>query len=93
MALHAVKTERTTPAAIEAAEKIERPTPAAIEARRRQAGLTQSAAAALVHSSLRGWQQWEAGHRKMHPAFWELFLYKVGLDTSNIVNLVNNHVG
>lgn len=73
------------------AVKIERPTPALIEAQRRQVGLTQSAAAALVHSSLRGWQQWEAGHRKMHPAFWELFLYKVGLDTSNIVNRVTEN--
>jgi DNA (cytosine-5)-methyltransferase 1 len=39
--------------------------------------LTQTRAAELVHGSLRGWQQWEAGDRRMHPAFWELFLLKV----------------
>jgi DNA-binding transcriptional regulator YiaG len=56
----------------------ESPSPAAIEAERRRAGLTQSAAAALVQGSLRGWQQWEAGDRKMHPGLWELFLLKTG---------------
>lgn len=49
------------------------PLPAEIRAAREAAGLTQTAAGALVHTSLRNWQQWEAGDRKMHPAFWELF--------------------
>jgi DNA (cytosine-5)-methyltransferase 1 len=53
------------------------PEPSVIEAERRRAGLTQTRAAELVHGSLRGWQQWEAGDRRMHPAFWELFLLKV----------------
>lgn len=49
------------------------PTPATIRAARAAAGLTQTAAAALLHTTCRVWQQWEAGDRKMHPAFWELF--------------------
>ena len=31
----------------------------------------------LADCTLRGWQQWEAGDRRMHPAFWELFRIKV----------------
>lgn len=59
-----------------------RPTPEQIRTAREAAGLSQSAAAALVHTSLRAWQQWEApatdikNHRGMHPAFWELFQLK-----------------
>lgn len=53
------------------------PSPAEIRAAREAAGLTQSQAAALVHSGLRSWQQWESGGRKMHPAFWELVRAKV----------------
>ncbi|EOV4287862.1 helix-turn-helix domain-containing protein [Escherichia coli] len=52
------------------------PAPDEIRAAREAAGLTQSAAAALVHANLRSWQKWEAGERAMHPAFWELFLIK-----------------
>jgi len=52
------------------------PDPAEILAARRAAGLTQTAAAALVHSALRTWQQWEAGDRRMHPGLWELFRFK-----------------
>ncbi len=29
-----------------------------------------------VHTSRRAWQQWEAGDRNMHLAFWELFNIK-----------------
>jgi len=52
------------------------PTPSAIVTARKEAGLTQTAAAALVHKSLRAWQQWEAGDRAMCPAVWELFQIK-----------------
>jgi DNA-binding transcriptional regulator YiaG len=57
------------------------PSPQVIRQRREQLGLTQTAAAALLHTTCRTWQQWEAelgtpGHRKMHPAFWELFVLK-----------------
>lgn len=46
------------------------------------AGLTQTQAGALVHTTCRTWQQWEAepgtkDHRAMHPAFWELFQSKL----------------
>lgn len=57
------------------------PTPEQVRAARERAGLTQTDAAVLVHTTLRTWQQWEAeagtvGHRSMHPAFWELFTIK-----------------
>ena len=50
-----------------------------IKAAREAAGLTQTAAATLVHSTCRSWQQWEAGDRRMHPAMWELFRIKSAL--------------
>jgi DNA-binding XRE family transcriptional regulator len=58
------------------------PSPQAIRAAREQAGLTQTQAGALVHTTCRTWQQWEAepgtkDHRAMHPAFWELFQGKI----------------
>lgn len=52
---------------------MQKPTSEQICAAREAAGLTQSAAAALVHANLRSWQKWEAGERAMHTAFWELF--------------------
>ena len=52
------------------------PTTAAITAAREHAGLTKTQAGALLHTNYRTWQQWEVGERKMHPAFWELFLLK-----------------
>ncbi len=61
------------------------PTPAEIRAARDAAGLTQTEAADLVHSTCRSWQQWEAdpsdaaNHRRMHPAFFELFTLKVSM--------------
>ena len=54
------------------------PSPEEIRAARARAGLTQGAAAALVHTIDRVWRQWEAGKRKMHPAFFELFGVKTG---------------
>ena len=50
-----------------------------ILAARKAAGLTQTQAGELVHTTCRTWQQWEAGDRKMHPAFWELFRIKTRL--------------
>ncbi len=49
------------------------PLPAEIIAARKAAGLTQTEAASLVCGSLRAWQQWEAGDRRMHPGLWMLF--------------------
>jgi DNA-binding transcriptional regulator YiaG len=51
--------------------------PAIFRAAREAAGLTQTEAGALIHCALRTVQDWEAGKRKMHKAFWDLFLRKV----------------
>ena len=56
------------------------PLPAEIIATRKAAGLTQTEAASLVCGSLRAWQQWEAGDRRMHPAFWDLFCIKISIN-------------
>ena len=53
------------------------PPPEEIRDAREAAGLSQTAAGALVHTTCRTWQQWEAGDRRMHPAFFELFSIKV----------------
>lgn len=52
------------------------PKPEQIVEARQAAGLTQPQAAALVHSTLRTWQDWEAGIARMHPGLWELFKIK-----------------
>lgn len=52
------------------------PTPEEVRAAREAAGLSQTSAADLLHTTCRTWQQWEAGDRRMHPAFWELFRLK-----------------
>lgn len=52
------------------------PKPEAIRAARAAAGLTQAQAGALIYSTMRTWQDWEAGARRMHPALFELFLLK-----------------
>ena len=52
------------------------PEPDEIRAARAAAGLTQTEAGDVVHASLRTWQQWEAGDRKMHPGLFELFKLK-----------------
>lgn len=57
------------------------PTPAEIIKARKDAGLTQSEAAALVYAGYRAWQCWEApeeskAHREMPPGLFELFLIK-----------------
>lgn len=46
------------------------PTPAEIREAREAAGLTQTEAAAVVLATLRTWQDWEAGERRMHPVTW-----------------------
>lgn len=55
---------------------MENPTPHQIKAARKQAGLSQTAAAALIHSTLRTWQDWEYGKFPMHAGLWELFTLK-----------------
>lgn len=56
------------------------PAPAEIRSARESVGLSQTDAGDLVHTTCRVWQQWEAGDRRMHPAFWELFRIKVGVE-------------
>ena len=53
------------------------PSADAIRTAREAAGLTQTEASELIWCSLRAWQQWEAGDRRMHAAFWELFTTKL----------------
>lgn len=53
------------------------PAPADIRAARQSAGLTQTQAAALIHGTMRAWQEYEAGNRKLHPGLWELFQRKL----------------
>lgn len=60
-------------------DKNKNPLPSAIKEIRSEIGISQTAAAALVHTTCRTWQQWEAGDRRMHPAFWELFKIKTNL--------------
>lgn len=48
-----------------------------IRATREAHHLTQSEAAHLIGASLRAWQQWEAGQRRMHSGLWELFNIKI----------------
>jgi len=54
------------------------PTPNEIKSARAAADLTQEQAGAILHTTGRVWRQWEAGDRRMHPAFWELFTSKTG---------------
>jgi len=54
------------------------PTPAEIVAARETAGLTQTQAAEKIGGTLRSWQFYEAGERRMHPGLFELFLIKTG---------------
>jgi putative transcriptional regulator len=52
------------------------PNPDRVREARLQAGLTQSEAASVVHSTGRRWREWEAGDHRMPPASWELFLLR-----------------
>lgn len=62
------------------------PQPVQIRQARNAAGLTQTEAAELISKGLRTWQQWEAGDRKMDPAFFELFLIKSNMLISRLFN-------
>lgn len=56
------------------------PSPDEIRALRASAGLTQGQLADLLMTSTRAVQQWEAGDRKMHPAFWRCLRLDLGLE-------------
>lgn len=53
------------------------PTAAEVKAARLAAGLTQTAAGAVIYAALRTWQSYEAGERKMPAAAWELWRTKI----------------
>ncbi len=53
------------------------PTTTEIKTARAIAKITQGAAAKLIHSTIAGYQAYEYGRRKMHPAIWELFQCKI----------------
>lgn len=55
------------------------PLPATVRRARELARLTQTKAAELLFTTQRTWAQWEAGQRRQHPAFFELFLTKTNL--------------
>jgi DNA-binding transcriptional regulator YiaG len=52
------------------------PTPEEIFELRTRLGISQAAAADLVHCSAIAWGQWERATRKMNAAAWELFTIK-----------------
>ena len=52
------------------------PTQQEIRDARAISGLSQAGAAALIYSTRRTWQDWEAGVASMHPGLWELFELK-----------------
>jgi DNA-binding transcriptional regulator YiaG len=61
------------------------PTAEEVRQARARAGMTQLEAARAVGASVKAWRKWEAppespDHRRMHPAFWELFRIKARLD-------------
>ena len=58
---------------------IKSPTPELIKKTRLVLGYTQKEASEMAHVSLRAWQLWEAGDRKMPPGIWELCVIKAGL--------------
>jgi len=68
--------------------KSRNPKPEEIKAARIEAGLSQAAAGELIYINQQAWNQYETDvgsttsggnskHRRMHPAFWELFRIKV----------------
>ncbi|HEX5077697.1 MAG TPA: helix-turn-helix domain-containing protein [Geminicoccaceae bacterium] len=54
------------------------PSPAEIRQARDTAQLTQTQAAEKIGGTLRAWQDYEGGQRRMHPGLFELFLIKTG---------------
>ncbi len=55
------------------------PTPDAVREARHAAKLSQSQAAVLIDGTMRAWQGYEAGERKMHPGLWRLFQARLAM--------------
>jgi len=53
---------------------MESPSKEMIKEVRELTNLSQPAAAELIYSTKRTWQDWEAGKANMHPGLWGLFL-------------------
>jgi len=66
------------------------PSTAAIIAAREAAGLTQVRAAELIHGTRRGWQEYEAGNRRMHPGLWWAWQAKWALANGATADDLNN---
>ena len=62
--------------------EIKSPTPEEIRTARKKSRLSQTAAAHLIYSTLRTWQDWEAGKAHMHPGLWELFRQKMPISSA-----------
>lgn len=58
--------------------KVNNPTPDQIRAARLAAGLSHYAAAELIKSSKRSWENWEQGRVNMHPGLFDYFLLLSG---------------
>jgi DNA-binding transcriptional regulator YiaG len=56
------------------------PSPSEIREARMWAGLTQTQAARVIDKSLRTWQSWESGHRRMDSWLLRLFRVRTGQD-------------
>lgn len=64
------------------------PTPTDVSAAREAAGLSQAAAAELVHlGSAMRWSEYERGVRTIDTARWELFLLKTGQHPAAAIQL------
>lgn len=60
------------------------PAPAEVRAARERAKHTSAQAAAAIYSTATTWDEWEkdeSTRRRMHPAFFELYLLKTGQKT------------
>ena len=63
--------------------RFDSPTPEMVKDARAESGITQKEASAMLHTSIRAYQQWESGARKMHATFWELFTLKLKAHNGN----------
>lgn len=53
------------------------PKPEEIREAREAARMTPKQAGELIYCTATRWQEWEAGTKRMHPAFWELWNAKL----------------
>ncbi len=54
------------------------PEPQEVKRLRVRYGFTQTEAAEAVHVTIRAWQWWESGKRRIPMGLWELFVIKTG---------------